>query len=658
MRNNKHQGADEVKNTSLGGFSTIDEFVADKLKRFSESNKDFRTLFGFMFAESGNVMFERSAGYRIIKTTYGEVRRRILERAAVLSDIMADAERGSVIGLYLANSAEWLELFWAILACGFRPLLMNTRLGRGSLAQALDCVGAAAVIAGEDECFPVKMIPLSELEPGERAIEPESFGESLFVMSSGTSDRVKVCEYTGEEFYLAISDSTKIIAECPAIKKHYNGQLKLLAFLPFCHIFGLVAVYLWFGFFSRTFVFLKDYAPATIMDTIRRHEVTHIFAVPLFWNKVYEEAMKAIKARGEATEAKFRKGMRISKKLAHAPALAKAFRKAAFREVRNGLFGDSISFLISGGSEIKPEVLEFFNGIGYHLTNGYGMTEIGITSVELSDDFDKLTSGSVGLPFSSLKYRLSDKGELLVSGGSMARRIFEGGNAAERSEWFSTGDMAEQRGGRWYITGRMDDLVISPTGENLNPCVIEDKLMAPGVRELALISLRENGLIVPALAVSLKPLLDSDGAREAYEGVKARLAANGLDGQISRIILVREPLMGEDDFKLNRKRIAGRIAEGGFTRVDPVSARQGGTADDGLIMRICALFAKALGKAPGSISPEADFFLDEGGSSLEFFSVAADIQNEFGVPLPAGSEGTLSRACDIADYLRHAVNGN
>ncbi len=642
-----------MKNTSLGGFSTIDEFVADKLKRFSESNKDFRTLFGFMFAESGNVMFERSAGYRIIKTTYGEVRRRILERAAVLSDIMADAERGSVIGLYLANSAEWLELFWAILACGFRPLLMNTRLGRDSLAQALDCVGAAAVIAGEDECFPVKMIPLSELEPGERAIEPESFGESLFVMSSGTSDRVKVCEYTGEEFYLAISDSTKIIAECPAIKKHYNGQLKLLAFLPFCHIFGLVAVYLWFGFFSRTFVLLKDYAPATIMDTIRRHEVTHIFAVPLFWNKVYEEAMKAIKSRGEATEAKFRKGMRISKKLAHAPALAKVFRKAAFREVRNGLFGDSISFLISGGSEIKPEVLEFFNGIGYHLTNGYGMTEIGITSVELSPKKKYLLGGSIGSPMSNAEYMIDESGELLVRGKVIARYVISGGEKREREGWYDTRDLAECEDGHYRLLGRRDDLIIGSGGENLNPNLIEPLLKTAGA-ELCLIPVSDNGHISPVLLAGVNRHLPAEKLEAIRAELTEKIHAAGLAGTISKVVLTGEELKKTDEFKLNRIRLSRDFSSGKIAPLD-TSSKHGQSETDELVRHICELFSAFTKRPEEEISEESDFFIDLGGTSIDYFALLTRLRDEYSAAFPI--DLNFHTPGQVAAYIREDAGG-
>ncbi len=646
-----------MKKPALGGFSTIDSFVADKLKRYSKLNKDFDTLFEFMFSERENVMFEKSVGFRIVKTTYGETRERILCRAAVLSKKLAGFKGGSAIGLHLVNSAEWIELFWAILACGFRPLLINTRLSASLIEQGISSVHAAAVIAADESIeFSVPTIPLSELEPGSEKYSPFCFGESIFVMSSGTSDRIKICEYSAAELYQTIVSSTEIIRTCPAIKKHYKGQLKLLAFLPFYHIFGFTAVYLWFGFFSRTFVLLNDYAPATIIDTIRRHEVTHIFAVPLFWNKVHDEAIREIKARGSATYEKFSKGMRLSVKLARVPFVSKLFRKAAFREVREKLFGESIRFMISGGSEISCGVLEFFNGIGYRLANGYGMTEIGITSVELSSDFRKLCSGSVGLPLASVEYSAGENGELLVRGSSLAKRIIEGGSVQTTEGWFHTADLAEFKNGRWYVSGRLDDIVISPAGENLNPRLIEAKLLVPGAREICLTSVREKGCIVPTLVVSLQPLLESEGVNRVYADIKTKLTETGLDGQIEKIVLVREPLIGSDDFKLNRAKTAKRLMNGEFTPADP-GAEASPDESDMLTEHIRGLFAKALGTDAANISPQADFFLDAGGSSLDFFGIVSELQADYGITFPASSGKSLTSPAEIAEYIRSAVNG-
>ena len=329
-----------MKNYGLGQYDSIDAFVAAKLQRLDDAPAGFASLFELMFSEKENLMYEQSAGYRIRQTTYGEAYDDILRLTGELRRRLALPD-GAVVGLSMDNSLLWLELFWAILRAGWRPLLINLRLSDADAAQALKDCGAQAVISdGRD--YPVRTLRASELSKDGAPCGAEAFGEELLVMSSGTSGHVKLCAYSAEEFRCQIHDSYHIIRQCAPAKKHYDGYLKQLCFLPFYHVFGLIAMYIWFAFFSRAFVQLNDMAPQTIVNTIKRHKVTHIFAVPLFWETVYDQAVKTIKNRGEKTYQKFQKGMKLARRLRGMPALAEAFSKAAFKEVRENLFGESI----------------------------------------------------------------------------------------------------------------------------------------------------------------------------------------------------------------------------------------------------------------------------------------------------------------------------
>ena len=461
-----------MKITNLGGFSSVNAFVEDKLRRYNMSDKSFRAVFSLMFSEENNILWEESRGYRISKTTYGQARSLTLHKASTLKTQLGELKPDAVIGIYMDNSLDWILTFWAILAIGCRPLLLNRRLDTETLEYALRVTNATAVIS-DGQSFSVKTILSGELVEGANYM-PADFGSEILVMSSGTSAHVKICAYTAEEFYNQIQGSYSIIKKCTKVKEHYEGELKLLTFLPFYHIFGLVAVYVWFAFFSRTFVRLNDMQPQTITNTIKRHKVTHIFAVPLFWEKVYEQAMRTIRDRGEEPVKKFEKGMRISRKLGDS-ALADAFSKLAFKEVREGMFGESVVFMITGGSCISPQVLEFFNAIGYRLADGYGMSEIGITSLELSRKRSLLNSGSVGLPMMGIEYEINSNGELRVRGKAMAKYIIEDGEKRGNSDWFNTHDLASFDGKCYRILGRQDDLIVAANGENLNPNLIETR---------------------------------------------------------------------------------------------------------------------------------------------------------------------------------------
>ena len=636
----------------LGGHKTINEFVTYKLNRFAGMEKTFGNMFELMFSEGENILYEQSTGYRIVKTTYAEAKTEALRKAAGLRGCLGGLERDSVVGLYMKNSLEWLECFWAILAAGYRPLLMNLRLPDALLEDAMKSAGCRAVLSDGRE-FGLKTVTPGMLDAGEGGDGvTDGFGSELLVMSSGTSEHVKVCAYSAEEFYYQICDSFEIIKKNGIIKKHYEGNLKLLAFLPFYHVFGLIAVYIWFAFFSRTFVHLADMAPQTIQNTIKRHKVTHIFAVPLFWEKVYEQAMKTIKAREDRTFAKFTRAIDLRFRLPDGA--GKAFSKLAFREVRENLFGDSIIFMITGGSAISPDVMRFFNGIGYPLADGYGMTEIGITSVEISKNSRFLSECFVGAPMSNAEYSINEDGELLVRGKVTARYVIEDGVRKERGDWFNTRDLAECVNGHYRILGRRDDLIVGSGGENLNPVILEPLLAVPGTEGVCLIpSERDGGARV--LLVGVIRLITKENLEKADSLIKEKISGAGLAPEIRKISYVTEPLLRGEEFKLNRKRLAREYGEGTLKLLD-LSAADSAEEADGLTSEILGYFATALGKDRGDLSRNSDFFMDEGGTSLDYFAMISRIQADYGVAFPSEGETGLKTAAEIAEYIRKAQN--
>jgi len=642
-----------MKLNNLGGHKSINEYVDCKLAAFERSNRDFSALFDVMFSERENVMYEKSDGYRITKTTYGQAHDTVLRLSAYLSDLFSDIPHNSVIGLHMDNSLLWTELFWAILHAGFCPLLLNMRLDGERLEYALRVSSAAAVISDGRE-FSVKTIKAADIK--EKDGEAGSvFGTSVLIMSSGTSAHVKLCSYTSKEFYFLIRNSYNIIKQCKAAKTHYNGELKQLTFLPFYHIFGLVAMYIWFAFFSRTFVQLNDMSPDTIVNTVKRHGVTHIFAVPLFWETVYKTAMKTIRSRGEKTAKKFEKAMKIADVLSPVPPLYRAFTRAAFKEVRENIFGESVSFMITGGSRISGDVLRFFNNIGYRLCNGYGMSEIGITSVELSDDPRLLNAGYIGKPLKDIAYAISDRGTLLVSGQCMAEYVIEEGVKRMRPALFDTRDLAACVNGRYKILGRADDVVIGADGENINPLPVEEKIeKISGVRGACLLGVPSGSGVVPTLIVSIAKYTDKTRLSSLYSDIGDALNALGLKTQIKKTVFTSDALLQGSEFKLNRRRLLSDCQSGKMTLVTEDTAEEEGELDDvSTFIRDC--FAAVLEKPAEQISVKADLFADEGGSSLDYFAIIAALQREFGVPFPTDAGAGLSSVSALSDYVKEQL---
>ena len=117
-----------MKLQNVHGLGSIDEYVKYKLALYKDKEKNFESLFEMMFDEKDNVMVETTDGYRVNKVTYGAFKEQILATVPSVAAALGDLPAGTTVGLYMANRPEWLTAFWCILAAGYRPLLMNTRL--------------------------------------------------------------------------------------------------------------------------------------------------------------------------------------------------------------------------------------------------------------------------------------------------------------------------------------------------------------------------------------------------------------------------------------------------------------------------------------------------------------------------------------------------
>ena len=641
---------------NINGFSCIDDYVEDKINRYSKEEKNFKTLYSYMFSEKGNVLSEILEGYRIKKLTYGDCDKKIRTLSSSMSKALNDVPKNALVGLYMSNSVEWIQTFWSILMCGYRPLLLNARLPKTLLEQVIVDYDVKAVVS-DSERFACPTIAVDEVYANDNGevFEANDFGTEILFMSSGTTGGVKLCAYTGENFYYQICDSISIIKQCPQMREHYEGELKNLAVLPFYHVFGFIAIYIWFTFFSRTLVFLKDMNPQTLINTIKRHKVTHIFAVPLVWETVYKKAKAKIKERGEKTLKKFEHALNLSEKLG---GLGGTFSKMAFKEVRDSLFGESVKFLISGGSALSNEALRFFNGIGYHMANGYGMTEIGIASVEISMKRSVRNKNSIGHPFENTEYSISDKGELLVRGKTMASRILRGDEVfiTNFNEWFNTNDLARKEGDRFYLEGRKDDLLICENGENVNPELVERNLMCQGVKNLCLFA-GNNG--EPTLLISIERCYSVERLKAIQQEMQNRLKNEKLQDVVKTIRLTTDDLLSAGEFKISRHKVAEKYKTDFYQLID---AREINTYVQSALSQletdVCRCIANVLEKSVNDVTLEADFFVDLGGTSLDYFVLLDKIKEEFHVEIALAKEEKLSTAKAFCNLIKAEAKNN
>lgn len=115
----------------------IDKYVMGKIASLKETDRSFSSIYNLMFRERDMIMFEWTDGSRIKSMTYGECHDEIEGISRALKKHLQDIKIGTKIGLYAQNSIKWVQIFWAILKCGYVPLLLNTKVDKKQLELAV-----------------------------------------------------------------------------------------------------------------------------------------------------------------------------------------------------------------------------------------------------------------------------------------------------------------------------------------------------------------------------------------------------------------------------------------------------------------------------------------------------------------------------------------
>jgi len=253
-------------------------------------------------------------------------------------------------------------------------------------------------------------------------------------------------------------------------------------------------------------------------------------------------------------------------------------------------FGGRIRVSVSGGAPLPRDVARFLIGMGLPLVEGYGLTEAApvVTATALEDNLP----GSVGRPLKGSQLRLSDQKELLVRSPGIMQRYWKDDEATraaiDADGFLRTGDIAEIREGRVFIRGRLKEIIVLSTGENINPDPIEAAILDDPLFEQACVVGDSRPAAGAILVLNTERWSELAAEREFdprapnTEPVRAevlkRIAAALSDfsrpSQIRRVYLELEPWtidsgMLTPTFKVKRHTVATRYAE----KIDALYAR-------------------------------------------------------------------------------------
>ena len=630
---------------------TFYEKIIQELERAPQA---LSTVYAFAFRFQDEALFEWSELDQIRSMTYGEAQRRIEAATDALHNRLVDLPKGSPIGIYLPNGVDWVVSFWAILRAGFCPLLLNTIAPTDTVRGCIDAANAKYVITDR---------PISGavcVAPGELTGESGTFcdwADEIILCTSGTTGAPKLIVFDGKAVSAQIRNSGFVLRTNRSIASFVHGKLKLLAFLPFYHIFGLSAVLLWFSLYGRTLVLLPSLSPETIAWTCQLHEVTHIFALPVFWNAVADQVLRAAKRTGQSE--KLERGVRLSLALQNCPIpkLGRFLARTLMRSVQRQALGDAVRFCISGGGALREDTLRLINGIGYPLYNGYGMTEIGIASVELRQSAKARLQNTIGKPFPSMEVKLEND-TLRVRGGTCFSAEYRNGQRIPRDPmaWFDTQDcIAIAADGTMSFSGRSDDMIKGPNGERISPAMLESVFGSPLIAALTAIELPAAGDSVPALIVEPKQnnvYARAQLAAQLYEKNASLPSAY----RVQKILFADEPLPLALTQKVQSGEVRRRLKSGTLrvSEAQRSSEPQKMLYDEGIseiLPRVTEAFSRCTGVPAERITPDSHFQYDLGGDSLTYLSLLEDLSESFRVVIDTEAAPDLHTPRAFAAYI-------
>jgi long-subunit acyl-CoA synthetase (AMP-forming) len=290
-------------------------------------------------------------------------------------------------------------------------------------------------------------------------------------------------------------------------------------------------------------------------------------------------------------------------------------------------------FCINGGSYLKDSTLKLLNAIGYNTYNGYGMSEIGITSVELRRKPKYRNQNSVGMPFTSVEYRIEEDGTLSVRGSSLCTRKLVGGKEVELTSWFPTGDNMVCKDGHYFILGRLGDVVIGENGENINPDTIESFFSLEGVKGFSVLGLGENEEEELSIVVALGDYVTEEKLGKIKDYIYSVNDTLEKSVAIKKFYFTKDDLCPPTAIKVSRKQLRKKIAEGDV-KLTPFSQMkiekgEGGTSP--FLPAVRKIVADALGKKEEEIGADSHVFYDLGATSIQYFDILTRLSKEFSV---------------------------
>jgi long-chain acyl-CoA synthetase len=391
---------------------------------------------------------------------------------------------GVTVPIYETSSADQVE--WIIADSGAVFAFVETAQQAGTVAGLRSGLPALREVCCFDDDGLDQFIsrgcdvPRGEVEARRKAVTSDCL--ATIVYTSGTTGRPKGCAITHANLLYEVNN----VCLADGVAEHVmNDTRSTLLFLPLAHILArmiqLAAVHtqVQLGHTGD----MRDVPPQ-----LSEFRPTSVLSVPRVFEKIYNTAQHkaTVEGKGRLFSLADDTAVAYSRSLDRGgPGLLLSIRHRLFDRLVYGklraALGGRVEYSVSGGAPLGSRLGHFFRGIGINVLEGYGLTETCAGATLNLPGAQRI--GSVGRPLPGVTIRIADDGEILIKGGQVFRGYWQDEESTaevfDDDGWFRTGDIGElDEDGYLTITGRKKDLIVTSSGKNVAPAVLEDRLRA------------------------------------------------------------------------------------------------------------------------------------------------------------------------------------
>jgi len=328
----------------------------------------------------------------------------------------------------------------------------------------------------------------------------------------------------------------------------------MICMLPMAHTYGLafeVLNAISMGFHIH---FLgKTPSPKVLLDAFARIKPKLVLAVPLIIEKIVIKNVFPKLQQGAA------------KTLIKIPLL----NAVVYHKIRKSLidvFGGNLVEVVIGGAALNADVEKFLRKIKFPYTVGYGMTECGpLISYSFWTEFKERSCGKV-VDRMQVKIDSDDPqnvvGEILTKGTNLMLGYYKNEEATKavftEDGWLRTGDLGIlDKDNVVFIRGRNKNMILGPSGQNIYPEEIEDKLNnSPYILES--LAIEEKGKIIALIVPDTEVLKAENILPEQYVPVFDK-EINAINAKLANYSKIASFRLQSEEFEKTPKRSIRRF---------------------------------------------------------------------------------------------------